>query len=57
MQNQDDKLKADYRKIKDNSNESGRAGRSSLIFEVNGPCFGNSPTSCPLVVIDALNTS
>ena len=41
------KLKEDYRTIKDNNNESGRARRSSKIFEAMDRILGHKPATHP----------
>ena len=49
------KLKQDYRKIKDNNNESGRARRSTKIFEAMDLILGHRPATCPPILIDTLS--
>ncbi|XP_062501343.1 uncharacterized protein LOC134178483 [Corticium candelabrum] len=49
------KLKTDYRKVKDNNNESGRARRSSRIFEAMDAILGHKPATCPPIVLESTN--
>ena len=49
------KLRGDYRKIKDNNNESGRVRRSSKIFEAKDRILGHKPAMHPSVVVDRLS--
>ena len=49
------KLRGDYRKIKDNNNESGRVRRSSKIFEAKDRILGHKPAIHPSVVVDRLS--
>lgn len=48
------KLKADYRKIKDNNNESGRQRRSTRVFEALDEILGCRPATHPPVSLDTL---
>ena len=48
------KLKADYRKIKDNNNETGRQRRSTRIFEAMNEILGCRPATHPPVLLDTL---
>lgn len=49
------KLKGDYRKIKDNNNETGRARRSTRIFEALDRILGHKPATHPPIVLDTLS--
>ena len=46
------KLKADYKKIKDKNNETGRARQSSRVFEAMNNVLGHRPATHPHVVLD-----
>jgi hypothetical protein len=48
------KLKVDYRKIKDNNNESGRARRSTKVYEVMDEILGCRPATLPPILVDTL---
>jgi hypothetical protein len=49
------KMKADYWKIRDNNNETGRARWSTAIFEALDKILGEKPATCPPVVLDTLS--
>eukprot|EP00118_Oscarella_pearsei_P005884 m.27022 g.27022 ORF g.27022 m.27022 type:complete len:249 (+) comp29659_c0_seq1:52-798(+) len=49
------KLRADYRKIKDNNNETGRSRRSSKIFEAMNEILGCKPATRPPVLLESLS--
>ena len=48
------KLKADYRKIKDNNNETGQQRRSTRVFEAMDEILGCRPATYPPVLLDTL---
>ena len=49
------KMKADYRKIKDNNSVTGKARRSTKVFEAMDGVLGHRPATCPPVVLDTSN--
>ena len=51
------KLKADYKKTKDNSNESGWAHRSTRIFEAMDRILEHSSATCSPVLLETLSVS
>ena len=51
-----DKLKAEYKKVKDNNDETGRRQKVWKFYDCMNEVLGNRPTTRPAVVIDTLKT-